>query len=137
MPFNIPRFPLPTGARTFAYMEQDDLNRRLDTLEETIKEVNLSSSEAKGAVKAGMLFVGALNALFLPAVFWLFSSTLNCRDTNIAQEVKIEQLQSACLEQRQPRTALRTEDKPKPKDTVRPAVIDKALPPRVSLGNVE
>jgi len=114
-------------------MEPNDLDSRLDALEASFKEVAISAAEAKGAVKAGMFFVGALNALFLPAVFWLFSSALTCRDTNIAQEVKIEQLQSACQEQRQPRTALHTEEKQKPKDIVKPAVIDKALPPRVSL----
>jgi len=112
-------------------MEQDDLSRRLDTIEATIKEVNLSSAEAKGAVKAGMLFVGALNALFLPAVFWLFSSALNCRDANIAQEVKIEKLENACV---YPRTAIRSDDKEKPKDVVKPAASEKQNPPRVSMG---
>lgn len=128
---NIPRLPLPDRPRTFLPMEQDDLSRRLDTIEATIKEVNLSSAEAKGAVKAGMLFVGALNTLFLPAVFWLFSSALNCRDANIAQEVKIEKLENACV---YPRTAIRSEDNEKPKDVVKPAASEKQNPPRVSMG---
>lgn len=114
-------------------MEQDDLNRRLDTIEETIKQVNLSSAEAKGAVKAGMVFVGALNTLFFPAVLWLFSSTLTCRDANITQEVRIEKLESSCSYNRPQQTAMRNDDKEKPKDVVKPAVADKALPPRISL----
>lgn len=114
-------------------MEHDDLNRRLDTIEETIKQVNLSSAEAKGAVKAGMIFVGALNTLFFPAVLWLFSSALTCRDANIAQEVKIEKLESSCSSNLPQQTAMRNDDKEKPKDVVKPAVADKALPPRISL----
>lgn len=68
-----------------------DLNDRLGRMEETI-------SEARGTVKAGMFFVGALNVLVLPSLVWLFSSTLQTREVNVSQGVKIEKLELAVQE---------------------------------------
>lgn len=45
-----------------------------------------------------MVFVGALNALVLPCLVWLFSSTLETREMNISQGVKIEKLESGLQE---------------------------------------
>ena len=68
-----------------------DLNDRLGRIEETI-------SEARGTVKAGMFFVGALNVLVLPSLVWLFSSTVNTREINVSQGVKIEKLENELQE---------------------------------------
>lgn len=45
-----------------------------------------------------MFFVGALNVLVLPALIWLFSSTLQTREANVSQSVKIEKLEFAMQE---------------------------------------
>lgn len=93
-----------------------DLNDRLTRIEETL-------AEARGTVKAGMVFVGALNVLVLPALVWLFSSTLDTREINIAQGVKIEKLESG-LQERDRRSEVPQEQIP---------AEDKALAPRAKM----
>ena len=90
-----------------------DLNDRLGRIEETVLE-------ARGTVKAGMFFVGALNVLVLPALVWLFSSTLQTREANISQGVKIERLEFA-IQERDRRSELPQEEIP---------TVNNALAPR-------
>jgi len=93
-----------------------DLNDRLIRIEETI-------SEARGTVKAGMVFVGALNVLVLPALVWLFSSTLQTREINVSQSVKIEKLENE-LQERNRRSEAPREEIPQE---------NKALAPRAKV----
>lgn len=90
-----------------------DLNDRLGRIEETVLE-------ARGTVKAGMVFVGALNVLVLPALVWLFSSTLQTREVNVSQGVKIEKLENE-LQERDRRSKAPQEEIP---------TVNNALAPR-------
>lgn len=93
-----------------------ELTDRLGRIEEII-------SEAKGTVKAGMIFVGVLNALVLPSLVWLFASTVNTREVNISQGVKIEKLENESQERNRRSEA--------PQEQI--STENKALPPRAKI----
>lgn len=67
----------------------------MDEMKETVAEIRETIAEARGTWKAGFVFIGAMNVLLMPAIVWLFSSTLETREVNISQSVKIEKLESS------------------------------------------
>ena len=66
-----------------------------------------------------MVFVGALNVLVLPALVWLFSSTLQTREVNVSQSVKIEKLENE-LQERNRRSEAPKEEIPTVSDALAP-----------------
>lgn len=92
----------------------------MDGVQETI-------SEAKGTIKAGVLFMGVMNALLLPIMAWQLTSTVATRETNAVQDTRLQILEKAC-ENRQsaikiaPTVASKSDEPANPpKDKVRPA----------------
>ncbi len=71
---------------------------RLQRIEAGLEEVKIATAEARGSVKSGVIFIGALNAIVLPLICWLFASTVSVREENVAQNVKLERLENVCDE---------------------------------------
>ena len=112
-------------------MGQNEVFDRLERIEDTMVVVKETIAKAKGTMTAGVGFVGVLNALFLPALVWLFSTTLTNREVSVAQGVKIERLESTCEEYIRNRdihaaNAVKKPEEP-PKDKIRPATSETSV----------
>lgn len=107
--------------------QHTELTDRLSTLETKMDGVQETISEAKGTIKAGVLFMGVMNALLLPIMAWQLTSTVATRETNAVQDTRLQILEKAC-ENRQsaikiaPTVASKSDEPANPpKDKVRPA----------------
>lgn len=93
----------------------------MDGVQETI-------SEAKGTIKAGVLFMGVMNALMLPIMAWQLTSTVATRETNAVQDTRLLVLEKTCEDRRSANAlppsvlAVKPDKEPTPaKDKIRPA----------------
>jgi len=68
--------------------DTDDLADRIEQLEKTI-------AEARGTIKAGVVFMAILNTLFLPIIVWMLTSTVTTRELTMVHSVKIEKLEAS------------------------------------------
>lgn len=107
--------------------QHTELTDRLFTLETKMDGVQETISEAKGTIKAGVLFMGALNALMLPIAVWQLSSTVATRETNAVQDTRLLVLEKTCEDRRSANApllelAVKPDKEPTPaKDKIRPA----------------
>jgi hypothetical protein len=112
---------IPTLTSYIPSMDHEELTECFKKLEESLEGVKATQAEAKGYLKAGMVFVGALNTLVLPALIWLFTTTLESKQETAVQGVRIERLEATVSSQASRRKARDRDEDPMPADRPRAA----------------
>jgi hypothetical protein len=67
-------------------------------LREAMASISSDVQSAKGMMKASLVIGGIAQGIFVPAIIFLFSSTLSLREANVATQLRLGYVEEKCAE---------------------------------------